>query len=158
MIFPFILKATSQVCAIRLRLLANLYFTALSVFCIDKLFKLYLIFTCCAIKSYKKFQDTQKKRKFCLKIFSFMFEAAKKKVSRQYKYRKKDIFLLLQDFFSLFFSLCSSICYCCALLFLLPKNYCLNLPRITYTRVRYYNHYYDVYVCRSFSCYIALIV
>jgi hypothetical protein len=84
-----------------------------------------------------------------------MFEATEKSHGNiNIEWKKEDIFLLLQDFFllMLFFMLLLR-----AALFT-AKNYCLNLPRITYTRVRYYNHYYDVYVCRSFSCYIALIV
>lgn len=112
--FPFIPKATSQVCAIRLRLLANLCFTR--SLCVLYRYISYITFTCCAIKSYKKFRDTPKKKKFCLK--NILFHVRKpRKVSRQYISRGKKIFFC---YFRAFL-IRSSLCYCCALLFLLPR-------------------------------------
>lgn len=143
MIFPFIPKATlqaSQVCTIRCRL--NL------ILCLYYL-KKYLTFTCCAIKSYKNFHDTQKAKKkiSVLKNILFHVRRSHKKVSRQFIFieEEKIFFCYFRVFlYILFFMLLLAVPFT-------AKNYCLNLPRITYTRVRYYNHYYDVYVCRSLS-------
>lgn len=89
----------------------------------------------CAIKKYyKRYTRNQKK------IFSIST-----KISLSCSPKSKHIFFLLLQGFSHALCYC---CYCCC------SFYCQELlfeftSGLPYTRVRYYNHYYDVYVCRS---------
>lgn len=136
---PSTQRATSQVCVIRLR---RQFFggcwqnfnCTLSVFFVFIIDDINLHVMC----NKKILQEIHKKPK---KIY-FQFQ---QKISLSCSPKSKHIFFLLLQGFSHALCYC---CYCCC------SFYCQELlfeftSGLPYTRVRYYNHYYDVYVCRS---------
>ena len=146
---PSTQRATSQVCAIRLRrqffggCWQNYFNCTLSVFFVFIIDDINLHVMC----NKKILQEIHKKPKKNIfnfdENFSFMFTTA----NQQFE---ADFFLLLQGFSHAlcycFSRYCCCSFYCQELLF----EFTSGLP---YTRVRYYNHYYDVYVCRYLTTY-----
>lgn len=145
---PSTQRATSQVCAIRLRrqffggCWQNYFNCTLSVFFVFIIDDINLHVMC----NKKILQEIHKKPKKNIfnfdENFSFMFTANPAIRSR--------FFSATSGLFPCFMLLLLPLLYCCC------SFYCQELlfeftSGLPYTRVRYYNHYYDVYVCTTYT-------
>lgn len=145
---PSTQRATSQVCAIRLRrqffggCWQNYFNCTLSVFFVFIIDDINLHVMC----NKKILQEIHKKPK---KIFSISTKISLS-CSPPTQQFEADFFSATSGLFPCFMLLLLPLLYCCC------SFYCQELlfeftSGLPYTRVRYYNHYYDVYVCTTYT-------